>query len=260
MTDRPLGVVTGANRGIGREIARALVDAGMRVVGTARDLDRDRGAIEAVGAEPRALDVSDQGSRAAFVEELRDEPGGVAALVNNAGVSLRGFDGEVARRTIDVNVLGPMGLTEAARPLLGERAQVVNVSSGLGELSILPDSLRARFDDPELDRAGLLELVEGFVADVAAGREGAAGWPRTAYGVSKVALNAWTRILARELVDDPRGIRVNAVCPGWVRTDMGGRSAPRSAAEGADTPAWLATGGAGDATGTFFRDRRRIPW
>ena len=104
----------------------------------------------------------------------------------------------------------------------------------------------------------MLGLVEDFVEAVAQGRYREAGWPGSAYRVSKVALNALTRILAAELA--PRRIKVNAVCPGWVRTRMGGRSASREVDEGARSIVWAATLGPDGPTGGFFRDGRRIAW
>src|SRR5207249_3362294 len=140
--------------------------------------------------------------------------------------------------------------------LLPDGGRVVNVSSGLGELSYLGRELRSRFADPSLTPSALDSLVSLYLSAVEAGEGKAAGWP-SAYSVSKIALNAYTRILARELL--PRGIRVNAVCPGWVRTDMGGRWATRSVSKGARSIV-LAAMLPGDATGGFYRDGKRIPW
>ena len=138
-------------------------------------------------------------------------------------------------------------------------ARIVNVSSGMGELgSNYSEDIKARFLDPKIDREGLVALVNEFIRDVAAGLHAERGWPSSAYRVSKAAVNTFTRIVAKELV--PRGILVNAVCPGWVRTDMGGTSAPRSVREGADTIVWCATLPDGGPTGTFFHDRKAIPW
>ena len=106
---------------------------------------------------------------------------------------------------------------------------------------------------------GLDALCQQFVGDVEAGNHSARGWPSSAYRISKVALGALTRIYAADLEDDRRGLSVNAMCPGWVRTDMGGSSAPRSPAEGADTAFWLATRPETESGG-FYRDRASISW
>jgi NAD(P)-dependent dehydrogenase (short-subunit alcohol dehydrogenase family) len=131
------------------------------------------------------------------------------------------------------------------------------VSSGMGELSRFSAELRRRFLDPALTREALDELVREFLAEVAADRPGLGGFPRNAYSVSKAALNAFTRILSREL--EP-GQRVNAVCPGWVRTRMGGSSATRSLEQGAKGIVWAATLGPNGPNGRFFRDARPIDW
>jgi carbonyl reductase 1 len=257
MSKKRMAVVTGANRGIGLEIARKLAAAGLDVVATARDAADGRAAAADAGARYLPLDVTDPSSIESLALELRD---GVDVLVNNAGISMNGFNAEVARRTLDVNFFGAMNVTARLQGLLRTGARIVMVSSGMGELTGVSDALRKRFEDPTLTRGELVSLMESFVRDVGAGTHAQKGWPSSAYRVSKVGLNALTRILARELDGDPRRILVNAVCPGWVRTSMGGSSAPRSAEKGAETPAWLALLPEGGPTGGFFRDQRPIPF
>jgi len=133
------------------------------------------------------------------------------------------------------------------------------VSSGMGELSGVSPALGQRLLDPVLTRAALVDLMRSFVSEVQRGRHAEAGWPSSAYRVSKVGLNMLARLLARELA--PRRIRVNAVCPGWVRTDMGGPGASRPVDKGAASIVWAATRSGPEApTGGFFRDGRAIPW
>jgi NAD(P)-dependent dehydrogenase (short-subunit alcohol dehydrogenase family) len=231
MPNQRVAVVTGGNRGIGLEVSRQLAAKGLKVVLTARDLGKAREAAMSLpgDAVPFGLDVTDPEGPGRLLEFADRDLGGVDVLVNNAGVFLdRDFGGlnlpmQVLRDTLEVNLVGPWQLTEAVVPGMRQRGygRVVNVSSGMGAMS---------------------EMSGGYAA----------------YRVSKGSLNALTRILADEL----RGtnVLVNAACPGWVQTEMGGPRAPRPVAEGADTLVWLATLPDGGPTGAFFRDRRQISW
>jgi NAD(P)-dependent dehydrogenase (short-subunit alcohol dehydrogenase family) len=252
---RRTAIVTGANRGIGLEIARQLAAAGVRVIATCRGDAEGRRAARDLGVDYHRLDVTQEDSIADLADDLRD---GFDILVNNAGISVRGFDAEVVRQTLAVNFFGAMNMTERLLPLLRARGRIVMISSGMGELSCLSAELRARFDDPALTKAELVDLMRSFVRDVTDGVHEKKGWPSSAYRVSKVGLNALTRVLARELGSDPRGLLVNAACPGWVRTGMGGASAPRSPEQGARTPVWLALLPKDGPSGGFFRDERPI--
>jgi NAD(P)-dependent dehydrogenase (short-subunit alcohol dehydrogenase family) len=256
-------LVTGGNRGLGKETCRQLAGRGFRVLLASRQPQEGRAAAaeldDAGRVEPLVLDVADPHSIDAAVARLRDSKTAVDVLVNNAGIALEGFDADIARDTIEVNFFGPLRVTEALLPLIPPGGNVVMVSSGMGELSGLDASLRARFTDPALTRDALVELMRSFVTDVAAGQHRARGWPSSAYRVSKVGLNALVRVLAPALAD--RRIIVNAVCPGWVRTDMGGPGASRSIPQGAASVVWAATREGADApTGGFFRDGRPIDW
>jgi carbonyl reductase 1 len=242
-----IALVTGANRGIGREVANQLRTAGVHVLAAARE----------PGVGDVLLDVTRKDHIDALAERLK---GGLDILVNNAGASFDGFNAEVAQRTLNVNFYGPMNLTDALLPRLRAGARIVMVSSGMGELSHVAPALRKRFDSPTLDRATLLELMQKFVHDVAAGVHDKEGWPSNAYSVSKLGLNALTRVLARELASDYRAILVNAACPGWVRTRMGGAGAPRTPEQGARTPVWLALLRQDGPTGGFFRNEQPIAW
>ncbi len=255
-------LVTGANRGLGLETARQLAARGFRVLLACRDRRKGIAAAEKLrgsggSLEVEELDVSDPRSVAALAARLRASRRTIDALVNNAAIALDGFNLDVARRTIDTNFYGPVRLSEALLPSMSDSGSIVMVSSGAGELSILSPALRKRFLDPTLTREGLSALVEQFVDHVRRGRHEAEGWPTSAYGVSKAGLNAYVRILAPELA--ARGIRLNAVCPGWVRTDMGGASASRSVAEGASSIVWAALAETRESGG-FFRYGKPIPW
>jgi NAD(P)-dependent dehydrogenase (short-subunit alcohol dehydrogenase family) len=225
----PTALVTGANRGIGLEVAR--------------DLAKDHEVILAMRDPAKApafsrarieeLDVSDPDSIAACAARVE---GPLDVLVNNAGI-YKGPD----RDMWAVNVRGPLLLTRALAPKLAKGARVVMVTSGLGALSSQPESLVRKLQDPHLDFDDLLALCEK---------------PPGGYGPSKAALNALTRLFARELP----AARVNSACPGWVRTDMGGPDAPRSVQEGAASVLWACRLSADGPTGGVFRDGQPIPW
>jgi len=261
MTTARTALVTGANRGIGLEVCRQLARRGLRVILTSRTdagADAARGlAAEGLAVAFRRLDVADAKSVAELERGIARHRERIDVLVNNAGISMRGFDAEVARRTLDVNFFGAMHVTDALLPHVPDGGNVVMVSSGMGELSCVSESLRAKLLDPRITRDELAALMNGFVEAVARGEHAKAGWPSSAYSVSKVGLNTLVRILARDLA--PRGIRVNAVCPGWVRTAMGGHAAPRSVEQGAASIVWAATTEKGP-TGGFFRDGVALGW
>ena len=260
-------LVTGGNRGLGLETARQLAGDGLRVILTSRDPADARAAAATLAGEggvvdplPVALDVADPASVTAAADHLRGGATSIDVLVNNAGVSLHGLDAGVARATLATNFFGPLRVTEALLPLMPAGGVVVMVSSGMGELAGLDAGLRARFTDVALTRDALVDLMDAFVADVADGRHRERGWPSNAYRVSKIGLNALVRVWAPALAE--RRIAINTVCPGWVRTDMGGRGASRGVDKGAASIVWAATRptGGGGPTGGFFRDGRAIDW
>jgi NAD(P)-dependent dehydrogenase (short-subunit alcohol dehydrogenase family) len=229
-----VALVTGANRGIGHAIAAGLADRGLVVILSARRLSAAASAARALRERhlrvvPHQLDVTDPRSVEALRRDVEAEFGRLDVLVNNAGAyydddqNAVSADLTTVQAALNVNLLGPWRMCQACIPLMRRHhyGRIVNVSSGAGAFA-----------------------------------EAGAGTP--AYGVSKSALNMLTVKLAAELAGT--GILVNAACPGWVRTDMGGPSAPRTPEQGADTPIWLATLPASGPSGGFFRDRRRIPW
>ncbi len=262
--EREVAVVTGGNRGLGLETCRQLARRGFRVVLTSRNEQNGAAAAERLKAEGgnvtyHRLDVTQPGMIASLSKDLRRDTGAIDVLVNNAGIALDGFNAEVARQTLKVNFLGAVTTSEALLPLLCRHGRIVMVSSGMGELSCISSTgLRKRLEDPSLTRDTLVELMQSFPRDVAEGRHKERGWPSSAYRVSKVGLNAFTRILARELRD--QAVLVNTVSPGWVRTDMGGPSAARGVEKGAASIVWAATLPHDGPTGGFFRDGRPIPW
>jgi NAD(P)-dependent dehydrogenase (short-subunit alcohol dehydrogenase family) len=258
MPTTPTALVTGASRGLGRETCRQLVQRGFDVFVAARSLDDAARVAKELGPRASAveLDVTSDASVKSLRAALEKSPP-LDALVNNAGVALDGFDLEVARRTLAVNYHGAVRVTDALTPLLAPRASVVMVSSGMGELGAVSKELRTALLEPKLERATLDEYVARLPQCLERGQSDLGGWPRSAYRVSKAALNAFTRVLAQEWQGSER--RVNAVCPGWVRTDMGGPGASRSVEQGASGIVWAALGADGHSGG-FFRDGRRIDW
>jgi NAD(P)-dependent dehydrogenase (short-subunit alcohol dehydrogenase family) len=223
-SDGRVALVSGASRGIGAEIARELAgDHGFLVFAGARNPDQ---VAPGEGIEPIRLDVTDQPTVEAARERLGSEVGRLDALVNNAGVygdstGAADYDLDRAHEVLEVNTFGPWRLIEAFLPLLRESDAPRVVNVSSG--------------------AGQLSEMNGG---------------RAAYRLSKAALNALTRTLA----SDERWLKANTMCPGWVRTDMGGSAAPRSVEEGADTAVWLATLPEDGPSGGFFRDRKPIPW
>lgn len=237
MNTPKIAVVTGANRGLGFESSRQLARKGYKVIVTSRDRNKGQAATEKLQAEGldvvyHPLDVRSDESSQKLAEFINREFGYVDVLVNNAGICIDEKSGhnsvfdattDTLQQTIETNVYGPLRVTQALIPLMKKQnyGRIVNVSSGMAQLS----------------------YMEG-------------GY--TGYRISKVALNALTRIFASEL--QGTNILVNSVCPGWVKTDMGGPNAPRTLEQGVDTIVWLATLPDGGPTGGFFRDRQLIPW
>jgi NAD(P)-dependent dehydrogenase (short-subunit alcohol dehydrogenase family) len=232
-TETPIVVVTGGNRGIGFEICRQLAARGAQVVLTARSSDAGKAAVtklaqEKLMAQFQPLNVTDPEGIDALRDYLQRTFGKLDVLINNAGIiteeNAPGLTVKIAsvRTTLETNTLGPLYIAQVLAPLLkkSRSGRIINMSSGMGSLS---------------------EMEGGYAA----------------YRISKAALNAVTGILAAEL----RGsVAVNSMCPGWVRTDMGGPTAPREVAQGADTAVWLALDAPHDLTGKFLRDRQEISW
>jgi NAD(P)-dependent dehydrogenase (short-subunit alcohol dehydrogenase family) len=236
VADKParIALVTGANRGIGFEVCRQLAERGFVVLLTARDAEKAQAAAKKLDragtVEAIPLDVANSQSIEKAAAEVSEKYDHLDVLINNAGINYDTWetvenahiDGTVME-TITTNLLGPWRVCQAFLPLLrkGRAGRIVNVSSESGSLAHM-----------------------------------GAGPP--AYQVTKAALNALTRTLAGELRSV--GILVNAVCPGWVATNMGGAGAPRSVSEGAASIVWAATLRNNGPTGGFFRDGKPLPW
>lgn len=262
-----VAIVTGGNRGIGLETCRQLVAQGVAVVLTARDEAGGQRAVTDLANRGQdasfvRLDVCSADDIAALVQFMRSNHGGVDIVINNAGVSFNGFGATIARETTEINFFGALNVTEALLPIVRPGGRVVMVSSGMGERSMLGEALRERFHDQSLTRDELAQLMQQFIDDVAARRHTDTGWPSSAYCVSKIGMTKLAEILARDMdaQGNPGKILINACCPGWVRTDMGGERADRSVEQGADTPVWLGLLDDSGPQGGFFRDRAPASW
>ncbi|HUR42698.1 MAG TPA: SDR family NAD(P)-dependent oxidoreductase [Aestuariivirga sp.] len=234
----PLAIITGGSRGLGLETARQLGELGYRLVIAAKDQARLATAQTSLkdhgyDVQAKAVDTAELRSIAAF-GEFAGTLGAINALVNAAGIlpetsgaysgkgaTVLGAGDKEVVDTFNVNTLGPWRLCKVIAPLLARHARIVNVSSGMGAFA---------------------EMSSGYFG----------------YRASKAALNVLTRTLALEL--QPRAIMVNSVCPGWVKTDMGGPRASRSVEQGASGIVWAATLAPGGPTGGFFRDGQPIGW
>lgn len=233
-TNNRVALVTGSNRGIGLETAKQLAKRGFHVVMATRDESNGEKAVNAIqasGGEASflSLDVSASESVQSAAREFATISDHLDVLINNAGIYLdEGVDVFTISRnqmlaTFQTNTFGPLEITQAFLPYLKKASapRVINVSSGYGEL-------------------------DGMSPDV------------PSYCLSKLALNGLTIVLAAALRAE--NISVNSMCPGWVRTDMGGPSATRSVEEGADTAVWLANNAPHELSGKFFRNREEISW
>ena len=225
--------VTGGNGGIGRAICEGLLKLNFRVFLAARDADKGQAAVDRLSPKGQIelipLDITNDSSIKAAVAQVSQKTNALDVLINNAGiypdegVNILTVSRELLSHAMNTNTFSAIGLTQAFIPLLekAENPRVINMSSGNGQL-------------------------EGISANV------------PSYSLSKMAFNGATILLSRAL--KPKNIAVYVMGPGWVRTSMGGESAPRSPAEGADTAVWLATEGTMEQTGKFFRDRTEQPF
>ena len=251
MQNKPVALVTGANQGIGLQIAKDLAAQGFAVLVGSRDLARGEAAAKEVGPDAHALqlDVTDQASIATAAERIREEFGRLDALVNNAAISNTKMPPDMSveeyskstrpsnvsldelRAVFETNVFGVVAVTKAMLPLLREApaARIVNVSSGAGSLT--------RNSNPAFPYRSIFGPV---------------------YPASKTALNAMTLAMAIEL--ETTGIKVNAACPGFTKTNLNNYAGTQTVEEGAREPVRLALIGPDGPTGTFSNAAGPLPW
>jgi len=231
MSKGKIALVTGGNRGIGKEIGRQLAAKGFRVILTARDPKAGTRAASSIKGDIGflALDVADDESITRAAQSFGKESDRLDVLVNNAaiypdeGIDILTATRELLTNTFQTNTFGAIRVTQAFLPFLSRanQARIINLSSGYGE-------------------------IDGLSSGV------------PSYCLSKLTLNGATIMFDQALLS--RGIAVNSVCPGWVRTDMGGPNASLSVEEGADTTVWLASEAPHSLSGKFFRQRHEISW
>lgn len=249
MPDKPVALVSGANKGIGFQIAKDLAAHGFTVLVGSRSLERGEVAAKSVGPDARAiqLDVTNQASITAAAERIANEFGRLDVLVNNAGIAHAGKPGRSleeivksgrvsaasvneVRAVFETNVFGVIAVTQAMLPLLRKApaARIVNVSSGSGSLT--------RNSDPKSAQRSIIGM----------------------YSASKTALNAVTLGFASDL--EATGIKVNAACPGFTATDMNNYEGTRTVQQGAREAVRLALLDADGPTGTYSSDEGPMPW
>ncbi len=228
-----VAIVTGGNRGIGLGVVKELSEKGMNVILGSRSRESGEAAWKSIGSPENViveqLDVTNESSIDSLRSSVEGRFGKLDILVNNAGINYDTWqtaldaDLDNVQETLATNLTAPWKMIKAFTPLMKKSGQgrIVNVSSGAGSLN-----------------------------DMSGGTPG--------YSISKAALNVLTIKLSSELSSD--GILINSVCPGWVRTDMGGSNASRSIEQGASGVVWAALIPGGGPTGKFFRDGKEIPW
>ncbi len=229
-----IALVTGGNRGIGLAACEGLAKLGMHVVMGSRDLVKGETAASALrqkglDVEAVQLDVTDATSIEQARQEIQQKLGRLDVLVNNAAVlldensNIMRLPTDTMRETMEANFYGPLMICQMFLPMMQQQryGRVVNVSSQAGQLSTM-------------------------------------GNYAPSYSISKTALNALTVMFAAAIHGGD--IKINAMCPGWVRTDMGGRNASRSPEQGAETILWLATLPKDGPTGGFYRDQKPLAW
>ncbi|TMW92986.1 hypothetical protein EJD97_012326 [Solanum chilense] len=274
-----IAVVTGANRGIGFEIAHQLASHGVTVVLTSRETAVGEEAVKVfqeggLNVAFHQLDIVDPVSIQTFCDWIKETYGGLDILINNAGVNFNcGKDNSVefSEMVIQVNYFGTKNMIKALTPLMRPSpagSRIVSVTSRLGRLNSKRNGISNVAVREELENVDTLseevidKTMHTFLEQVKDGSWESGGWPHvfTDYSLSKLAVNAYTRLMARIFEERPEGekIYINCYCPGWVKTAMTGWAGHVTIEEAADTAVWLALLPDQFVSGKFFAERREI--
>ncbi|KAF2210546.1 hypothetical protein CERZMDRAFT_99165 [Cercospora zeae-maydis SCOH1-5] len=285
-----VAAVTGANKGIGLAIVRQLAlqypqsplrSGPFLIYLTARSAERGAAAVKELQNDPQLrdakvlhqdggqttisyhpLDISQTKSVQDFRDYLQKEhPEGIDMVINNAGIAMQGFDGNVVKETLQTNYYGSLEATQDLLPLIRQGGRLVNVCSMAGKLNNYSDEVRQAFLDAS--KSGVPDVtavMQRFQTAVDEGREKEDGFPSAAYAVSKAGEIAITKAIAAEEKEKGRGVLINACCPGYVKTDMTRGGGRKSVDQGAQTPVLLALHDIGGRTGEFWQHEDITEW
>ncbi|TFK46688.1 NAD(P)-binding protein [Heliocybe sulcata] len=277
-----VAIVTGANKGIGKGIVERLAAkfdgsylaqstgaSSLLIYLTARDESRGLAALSSLRASAASsvsiefaqLDIDSKQSIDALAESMKSRHGQIDVLINNAAIASKGpnFDEHVVETTLKTNYYATKEMCLAFLPLLNrEHGRLINVSSTGGVLTRLSSPALASQFRSALTIPAVDTLMQQFRDDVRSNTWKEKGWYASGYAVSKMGVTALTRALANENKD--KGLLINAVCPGWVKTDMAGDKAPKTVEQGAVTPVMLALDDIKGKTGTFWNDSGEYNW
>ncbi|KAF2263177.1 carbonyl reductase [Lojkania enalia] len=284
-----VGVVTGANKGIGLAIVRQLAlqypesvlnNGPFLIYLTARSAHRGQAALRNLQEDAQLkaakalaadgglseirfhdLDITDSSSIRSFTEHVgRAHPDGIDFVINNAGIAMQGFDSDVVKTTLGCNYYSTLEACHAFLPLLKPHGRLVNVASTAGKLgSGYSEEIRSRFLSSKTE-ADVTSILKDFALAVETGSEKEVGFPSAAYAVSKAGLIGATRALAMAEKERGNNVLINSCCPGYVNTDMTRGRGSKTPDEGAQTPVMLAIGDLKDQTGRFWKDKKHENW
>jgi carbonyl reductase 1 len=283
-----VGVVTGANKGIGLAIVRQLAlqyptsplnNGPFLIYLTARDQGRGEAAVKNLEQDPQLkqakalkadgglseikfqlLDITSSDSIKTLADHLKQaHSDGIDFVINNAGIAMDGFNADIVKTTLTSNYYKTLEACHEFLPLLKPTGRLVNVASMAGKLNKYSEEVRNRFLASKTED-DVTAIMKDFAAAVEAGKEKEAGFPSAGYAVSKAGLIGATKALAKQVKDKGKGVLVNACCPGYVNTDMTKGNGTKTPDEGAQTPVMLAIQDIQGKTGAFWQNEREIDW